>query len=353
MQYTFVGKAYVVDVHGNKYDLVDGGDGNATILLRGKVTHIVAGEKKGELTARESLLRFHADESGSSGGAQVPAKRTNMGFAVGQSIYTPRDTSTHKPLPEERPYAGWLYIGAFRETYTTQGTYFKGEMDIGCIGPCAMAEKTQAWIHRYIAHSERAQGWQNQISDELVVSLSGELRRMFYEYPAGHEGEYRRFDLAYYVKGDVGSIFMDASCGLILRMGWFHTYFSGQGAAPPAATRALSIEQLEPGIQQTWSMSKSLGRAREAESKEMYLFFRGEGRVVLYDALLQGSMMSANEIHTVVPNRFLAVGEIGAVVHYKSLLFQYSVGFRSSEHVADDWSPIHHVYGMFQFALLI
>ncbi|MDH5638770.1 MAG: lipid A deacylase LpxR family protein [Nitrospinota bacterium] len=352
LQFTFVGKAYVEDMDGNTYDLVDGGDGNAMIDLGGKPTRLVAGEKEGEVTARKGSLRFHAGKSGPSGGVQAQVSRTNMGFAVGQSIYTPSDTKTDKLLVDERPYAGWFYIGAFRETYTTHGAYYKSELDIGCIGPCAMAEKTQAWIHRYIAHSGRAQGWQNQISDELVVSLDGEYRQVFYEFPSGHEGEYRRFDLAYYVKGAVGNIFMDASGGIILRMGWFHTYFSGQGAAPPAATRAPSVEQLDSAIRRKWSLSRSLGRAREAESKEMYLFFRGEGRVVLYDAMLQGGMMSANEIHTVAPSRFIAAGEVGAAIHYKYLLLQYSVGFKSSEHIMDDWSPTRHVYGRFQFALL-
>ncbi|HAJ47422.1 MAG TPA: DUF2219 domain-containing protein, partial [Alphaproteobacteria bacterium] len=30
-------------------------------------------------------------------------------WAIGQSIYTPDDTKTALPLPDQHPYAGWLY----------------------------------------------------------------------------------------------------------------------------------------------------------------------------------------------------------------------------------------------------
>ena len=37
------------------------------------------------------------------------ATRIRRGFAVGQSIFTPEDISTAAPLPDQHPYAGWLY----------------------------------------------------------------------------------------------------------------------------------------------------------------------------------------------------------------------------------------------------
>ena len=34
-----------------------------------------------------------------------------FGYAVGQNMFTPADISTPELLPDDRPYAGWLYAG--------------------------------------------------------------------------------------------------------------------------------------------------------------------------------------------------------------------------------------------------
>ncbi|MGH8609740.1 MAG: lipid A-modifier LpxR family protein, partial [Gammaproteobacteria bacterium] len=31
------------------------------------------------------------------------------GYVLGHNIYTPDDTAAREPLPDQRPYAGWLY----------------------------------------------------------------------------------------------------------------------------------------------------------------------------------------------------------------------------------------------------
>jgi len=43
--------------------------------------------------------------------AEVRAGR--IGFALGQNIYTPEDIARSDLIRDDRPYAGWLYVGGF------------------------------------------------------------------------------------------------------------------------------------------------------------------------------------------------------------------------------------------------
>src|SRR5690242_20412325 len=39
------------------------------------------------------------------------AQTARVGFVLGQSIFTPKDTTRSDPIDRDRPYAGWLYVG--------------------------------------------------------------------------------------------------------------------------------------------------------------------------------------------------------------------------------------------------
>ncbi|NIT29347.1 MAG: DUF2219 family protein, partial [Candidatus Aminicenantes bacterium] len=46
-----------------------------------------------------SYLPFSSDES----------RLRNIALSVGQKMFTPRDITRRELIPEDRPYAGWLY----------------------------------------------------------------------------------------------------------------------------------------------------------------------------------------------------------------------------------------------------
>jgi hypothetical protein len=78
-----------------------------------------------------------------------PAGEIRLGFAIGQSIFTPTDLETAQPIPTDRPYAGWLYLSA-----ALVGERFGGaggapdrldtlELSLGVMGPAAGGERLQ------------------------------------------------------------------------------------------------------------------------------------------------------------------------------------------------------------------
>jgi len=73
--------------------------------------------------------------------------KARASFSLGQNIFTPEDTAATQLIPEDRPYAGWLYMGF--GMVANQGTkrYDKLELEIGVVGPYAFAEDVQTFWH--------------------------------------------------------------------------------------------------------------------------------------------------------------------------------------------------------------
>ena len=89
----------------------------------------------------------------------------DYGVALGQNMYTPQDLDTKELIPNDRPYAGWLYLSDFHTTYYTNSELFV-EAQIGVTGHDSFADDTQTWVHEHIG-SRIPQGWGNQIPNHI------------------------------------------------------------------------------------------------------------------------------------------------------------------------------------------
>lgn len=98
------------------------------------------------------------------------AKDIRVEFALGQSMFTPTDTSRRIPDPTDRPYAGWLYanVGVVAETGRRLDQMALG---IGVIGPASLAEQTQKFIHDTRGFN-KPRGWDEQLKNEPTLQLT-------------------------------------------------------------------------------------------------------------------------------------------------------------------------------------
>ncbi len=106
------------------------------------------------------------------------------GLSLGQNLYTPENTTTSAFIANDRPYAGWLYVGG-----SLQNTFYKKndkgaevptrqdtlQLDVGIVGPAALGEFTQNNFHRII-NVDRVNGWANQLHNEPTLGLTFERR---------------------------------------------------------------------------------------------------------------------------------------------------------------------------------
>lgn len=124
------------------------------------------------------LKLFYVSEKGHGRGLAHALLRagddaeTRFGVAVGQSIFTPENLAATAPLPNERPYAGWLYTELTVYAHRRSGALDVLTADVGVVGPSALGRQAQNTIHAVI-DAGRAQGWDNQLRDEpgLIVSF--------------------------------------------------------------------------------------------------------------------------------------------------------------------------------------
>lgn len=90
-----------------------------------------------------------------------PGLQRNVSFALSQKIFTPEDIKAETLIRDDRPYAGWLYFGAAFHNKNVR-RLDAIEMELGIIGPTALAEESQNTVHRYRGIGE-AKGWDHQL----------------------------------------------------------------------------------------------------------------------------------------------------------------------------------------------
>jgi hypothetical protein len=214
------------------------------------------------------------------------AQAIGYGWRIGQELYTASDIKLPPALisPQDHPYAAWLYAGAFKENYRSDGFRYKFGMDIGCIGPCANGEWTQTTLHKII-RQPLPQGWDEQVRNEWGIVIYGDVTPARWNFG-------RSFDLAPNIHGRFGNIFTDAGIGLTLRAG------------------QLNLLPHQPSL---------------------HGYVRLDADAIGYNATLQGGYFSTDNPHTVKPKRFAGEAEVGLVWNRGTWGVSASVIRRSNE----------------------
>ena len=98
-------------------------------------------------------------------------------LVFGQNIFTPMNVTLNPPDPRDRPYAGWLYIGAGLYQETDHHSLDHLQLLVGVVVPDALAEEIQNGFHRLIGglvSQLYVAGWGYQLSNEPGIVLSYE-----------------------------------------------------------------------------------------------------------------------------------------------------------------------------------
>lgn len=160
------------------------------------------------------------------------------GFAVGHEMYTPEDYFERSLIVDDRPYAGWLF--ARFELYRDRNRDLPGKLpyldslqvDLGVVGPAAIAEEAQSGIHA-VFFSPKFEGWDNQLRNEVGLIL----RRGWHWRIPGDAIEFGRgfhADAIANLTLDLGNVKTAASAGVKLRGGWRLPKDFGLGRFAPA-----------------------------------------------------------------------------------------------------------------------
>ena len=188
--------------------------------------------------------------------------------SIGQNIYTPEDIGFPGPIPDDRPFAGWLY--ADLGVRAQKGNVEEGlALSLGVVGPFSLAEEAQTAIHQ-ITNSIIPEGWDNQLRNEPAL-LIRYRRSWFVPLWQAHSGGLA-LDMVPRVGGNLGNVFIDAGTGINWRIGSFL----------PKRDTPLRIPNGLSGISSRFDY-------REGRALDWQFLFGGQVRGVARNIFLDGS----------------------------------------------------------------
>ena len=239
-----------------------------------------------------------------------PGKYTsrNMVVTAGQSMYTPRDRSRTGLLPNDRPYAGWLYLGLGYNARDAR-QMDTVEVNLGVVGPAALARQTQDFVHNQRG-IPRFNGWSNQLNNELGVQLVAEHKNRVWNA----SGSGLQFDAITHYGASLGNIRTYLNTGLELRAGRRIPNDFGTSPIRPAGD---SNAPLEGPV------------TRRLSDGGLHAFISADARAVAHDIFLDGNTFS--DSHSVAKKRFVGDLASGIAWQWQGGKITYARYIRSKE----------------------
>lgn len=94
----------------------------------------------------------------------------------GQRVYTPVHKRLDPPDPNERPYAGYLYVGGKQHVKTDDGLDGSFGVETGIVGPGSFGKESQCGVHALLGQ-ECPAGWSHQLHNEPTAMLTAEVSK--------------------------------------------------------------------------------------------------------------------------------------------------------------------------------
>lgn len=249
---------------------------------------------------------------------------TSTFFTIGQNLYTPSIITERGELEGDRPWAGWLY-GSIGLATVTGNHVDEIEMTLGIVGPEALGEQTQKFIHSHITDSPTPKGWSNQLDFEPGVIFSWQRR-----WPRGIGGDWHldigddfRLRAEPNINLSLGNIHTYAGTGLMLTFGPYQGVLQD---TPPRVKPAISGTGYFDVPDQNWSW---------------YLFAGLDGRAVARNIFLDGNSFDSDS-PSVDKKYFVGDAVAGVAFTLYDYRLSYTANYRTKEF---DGQPEDTVFG--------
>ena len=201
----------------------------------------------------------------------------------------------------DRPYASYIYATAYRSiNQPMRRQRFTAGLELGYIGPAAGAKGFQTKVHDLL-DAVTPRGWDYQVQNDLVLGyqIAGEKQMLGGKFA----------ELIGTARAAAGTLHTLAATGLLVRGGKMNPYFSNLGVT--SASGRTGLQKLQ-----------------------VYAQGRVEGRLVGYNATLQGGVFNQNNPYTLSASqvrRTVLQGSGGLVLANGGVCFEPSATWVSPE----------------------
>jgi len=253
----------------------------------------------------------------------------NLVISIGQSMYTPEDLHRSDLIKDDRPYAGWLYMG-FGFHSKTEDQLDSVEMHIGVVGPASFAHEAQNFVHE-LRGFEKFQGWDNQLRNEPGIAAVYEHKDKFLLK------NYRRgfgTDAITHFGGSLGNVATYLNLGIETRMGWNIPGDFGTSAIRPGGDNSAPGSRWDPRLsgKSAWGL---------------HAFVSVDGRAAARDIFLDGN--TYKDSHRIGKEPLVADAAAGVSLIYKRIKLSYAQIFRTKEFRGQKEG---HSYGSLSFSYI-
>lgn len=194
------------------------------------------------------------------------------GLTLVQNMYTPSTTKTGGILYGDRPYAAYLYLGSFKITNDPAHRFRQTtELDIGIIGPNSYGEWVQRSFHNSVPSNNEPLGWEFQVQNDLVLNYAITYEKGIFSG--------KNYDFNLISIGKVGTLYTNFSGGFLFRTGWLNPYFANLGIARKSTLAEQGLRKFQ-----------------------LIFFLKGAGKLVGYDATLEGGLFNQTSAYTLPPD---------------------------------------------------
>lgn len=245
---------------------------------------------------------------------------TSVVYSIGQNIYTPEDITIRANQEGDRPWAAFLY-GSVGLTTVQDNHIDEMEVTLGVVGPEALGEQAQKFIHRHISDSDMPKGWSNQLEFEPALILSAQRR-----WPGALQTSLDAKVSDYYlgltphVNFSLGNIYTYAGTGFTLAFSPLKDRFQD---TPPRVRPAI------PGTGYFTAPSHSF---------TWQLFTGVEARAVARNIFLDGNTF--HDSYSVDKKPFVIDANAGVALTWKDYRLSYSLNMRSREFDGQDGESV-------------
>ena len=245
-------------------------------------------------------------------------RQRNLAITIGQQMYTPADIRRSDPIPDDRPYAGWLYgsVGFHSKTYRRLDTF---EIQAGFVGPWSLAHEAQDLVHDIRGLNE-ARGWSHQLHTEPGINLIYD--RKYRLVPRHDFADLWGYDCIVYGGVALGNVSTNAIAGVEARIGWNIPTDFGTALIRPGGDAKAPADSQDPRY------------SRDGRAFAFHLFGAATARVIGRDIFLDGNTFE----HSAHIDKKNVVGDfmIGASAIYRGFELTYAQVLRTDEFVGQD-----------------
>lgn len=224
-------------------------------------------------------------------------------ISAGQKMYNPISGYSPDPAKQDRPFAGYLYVGGALSWFRSNESVLKTSVEIGTTGPNSLAEDGQELLHNTIGFYE-LDGWQYQIKNEMAVNLSAQYTRLL------HRASNNAIDFSFEGYANVGTTFSGAGAGILFRAGGINQLFNS------AYTNAVIGNN---------------AKTKALVKREIFFYAKPQLNFVAYDATVQGSMFNNNSPVTFGVKPIVFAQQIGFNFSSQRFTFDFGMLFKTKE----------------------